>query len=61
MEHKQCELIRVSEALSDCQNLAIDLAYNFIVTASYMNLMFAWESGRFHYVIFNELILLQAI
>ena len=45
MRHKQSELIRVSDALPECDNLAIDLAYNLVVTSSYMNLMFTWDSG----------------
>lgn len=31
---------------SDCVNLALDLAYNYAVCASYINLMFTWESGK---------------
>ncbi|XP_067930269.1 uncharacterized protein [Watersipora subatra] len=46
IEHKQSELIRVSAAIPDCANLAIDLAYNFVVTSSYMSLMFSCDSGK---------------
>ncbi|KAF6022043.1 hypothetical protein EB796_019645 [Bugula neritina] len=54
VEHKQTELINDSTSSLECSNLAIDLAYNLVVTASYINLIFAWESGKL--CVGNELI-----
>lgn len=39
-------MVQSSTSSGDIENLAIDLAYNFVICGCYANIIFSWESGK---------------